>query len=64
MEVVTMTLFGMIIFFIVTLLWIFIGELILSHLINKKGYNISSLWEWHLLWFLGLLDLLDTDKNP
>lgn len=59
-----MTLFGMIIFFIVTLLWIFIGQLIISHLINNKGYNISGFWEWNPLWFLGLFELLDTDKNP
>ncbi len=59
-----MTLFGMIIFFIATLSWIFIGELIISHLVDEKGYNISRFWEWNLLWFLGLLELLDTDKNP
>ncbi len=59
-----MTLFGMIIFFIVTLLWIFIGQLIIGHLIDSKGYNISSFWEWNILWFLGLFELLDTDKNP
>lgn len=59
-----MTLFDMIIFFIAMLLWIFIGQLIIGHLIDNKGYNISSFWEWNFLWFLGLFELLDTDKNP
>ena len=59
-----MTLFGMIIFFVVTISWTFIGQLIIGHLIDHKGYNISSFWEWNPLWFLGLFELLDTDKNP
>lgn len=59
-----MTLFGMLIISIVAVLWIFIGQLIISHLIDNKGYNISRFWEWNYLWFLGLFELLDTKKNP
>ena len=59
-----MTLFGMIIFFAILMLWVLIGQIIISHFIDDKGYNISSFWEWNPLWFLGLLELLDTNKNP
>ena len=59
-----MTLFHTIIFFTTMIIWIFIGELIISYLINIKGYNISRFWEWNPLWLLGLLELLDIDKNP
>ena len=59
-----MTLFEMIIFFISIIAWIFIGQLIISHLVDGKGCNISRFWEWNPLWFLGLFELLDIDKNP
>ena len=59
-----MTLSHTIIFFITMIIWIFIGELIISHLINDKGYNISRFWEWNPLWPLGLFEWFDTDKNP
>ena len=52
----------MIIFFISIIAWIFIGQLIISHLIDNKGCNISNFWEWNPLWFLGLFELLDTEK--
>ena len=57
-----MTLFHMISFFTTMIVWIFIGELIISHLIDDKGYNISRFWEWNPLWPLGLFELLDNDK--
>ena len=53
-----------IIFFITMIIWIFIGQLIISHLIDDKGHNISRFWEYNPLWPLGLLELLDIDKNP
>ncbi len=59
-----MTLFGMILTFMTMIGWIFIGQLIISHLTDDKGYNVSRFWEWNPLWFLGLFELLDIDKNP
>ena len=59
-----MTLFGMISTFVIMIGRIFIGQLIISHLVDDKGYNISRFWEWNPLWFLGLFELLDIDKNP
>ena len=48
-------------FLITMVIWIVIGKLIISHLINK-GHNISRFWEWNPLWPLGLFEWLDDDK--
>lgn len=45
------------------LLWIFIGELIIGNLIDKKGVNISSFWEWNPLWFIKYIAYL-LHQNP
>ena len=52
-----------IIFFITMIIWMFIGELIISHLTDHKGYNISKFWKWNPLWPLGLFEWLDDDNN-
>lgn len=59
-----MTLLSMILTFMAMIVWLFIGQLIISHLTDHKGYNISRFWEWNPLWFLGLFELLDINKNP
>lgn len=59
-----MTLLAMILFFASLFTWIFIGEVIIGHLINAKGYSISSFWKWNYLWPLELFELLDKNKNP
>ena len=59
-----MTLLSILIIIFSFMMWIFIGQEIISHLRNIKGKNISTVWEWNPLWLIGwLLWFFKKQKN-